>query len=135
MKIKIIDVDKFADVLDIERNIAYGFLRFIADAKLVKTGKRPQPKGKKGKPATLFYIDAGLGERLVAHLDKYLSNIPDVEMNEQPAQEEQSPTEQITEKAEEHIEHNHLGETFMPDSCPACQKLRDETVNQAREAV
>lgn len=80
---KIIDVDKFADAFNIERNIAYGFLRFIADAKLVQTGKRPQPKGKKGKPATLFHLDAGLGPRLVAHIEKGLKDFQDTEVVEE----------------------------------------------------
>ncbi len=88
MKVKTVDVDKFAEEFNVERNIAYGFLRFISEAKLVRTGKRPQPKGKKGKPATLFHLDPGLGDRLVEYLGKNLKNIPDVELDEKAAAEQ-----------------------------------------------
>ncbi len=93
---KTVDVDKFAELLNIERNIAYGFLRFIADAKLVSTGKRKQPKGKKGKPATLFHLDAGLGERLVAYLAEYLKKIEDVAVVEEAPEAEVTGTDEET---------------------------------------
>lgn len=100
MRVKTVDVDTFADVFGIERNIAYGFLRFISEAKLVQTGKRPQPKGKKGKPATLFHLDASLGERLVAYIDQNMKGIESVDLVEQavatPAVEPAPIVEQAT---------------------------------------
>ena len=78
-------VDKFAEVFGIERNIAYGLLRFLSDAKLVQTSKLPQPAGKKGKPATIYHLDAGVGERLVAHLKQHLGTLNVEQAESQPA--------------------------------------------------
>lgn len=61
-------VDKFAEVFGIEKNVAYGLLRFLSEKQLCSTSKLPQPDGKKGKPATLYMLDASVGERLAALL-------------------------------------------------------------------
>lgn len=66
-------VEKFAEIMGVERNVAYGLLRFLADKGLVQTGKQPQPEGKKGKPAILYFFDMGVGKRLVEHLVKKLN--------------------------------------------------------------
>ena len=73
-------VEKFAEVFGIEKNIAYGLLRFLAENKLCATGKLPQPEGKKGKPSTLYMLDASVGERLVALLQSKIG-----QLNVQPA--------------------------------------------------
>ncbi len=65
-------VEKFAEVMGVERNVAYGLLRYLADKGLVKTGKLPQPEGKKGKPAILYFFDQNMGKRLIEHLIKKL---------------------------------------------------------------
>ena len=65
-------VDQFAEKHNIDRNIAYGFLRYLADAGLVRTDKLPQPPGKKGKPAIIYFVDdvENLANRMVEHLRK-----------------------------------------------------------------
>jgi predicted transcriptional regulator len=91
-------VDKFAEVFGIERNVAYGLLRFLADAKLVQTSKLPQPEGKKGKPATIYHLDEQVGQRFVEHLKQKLGNqmqlAPQVQAVEVPVQAP-TPTESI----------------------------------------
>lgn len=72
-------VDDFADLTKLERNVAYGFLRFLAETGLVKTGTRKQPEGKRGKPTTLYYLDADMATRLMAYLGK---NLPVVTLAE-----------------------------------------------------
>jgi len=52
-----VDVKQFADMFDIEESTAYGVLRFLAEKNIVETTKRPQPQGKKGKPATIFLVE------------------------------------------------------------------------------
>lgn len=65
-------VEKFAEIMGVEKSVAYGLLRFLADAGLVQTDKRKQPEGKKGKPATLYMLDDGVGERLAGYLTKFI---------------------------------------------------------------
>jgi len=90
-------VDKFAEVFGIERNVAYGLLRFLADAKLVQTSKLPQPEGKKGKPATIYHLDEQLGSRFVEHLKQKLGNemqvVPQIQLVEAPLASSPTPTE------------------------------------------
>lgn len=52
-----VDVKQFADLFNCEESTAYGVLRFLAEKNILPTTKRPQPQGKKGKPATIFMVD------------------------------------------------------------------------------
>lgn len=70
-----VDVKKFAEMFDVEESTAYGVLRFLAEKGIVDTTKRPQPQGKKGKPATIFLVEVGtlcsqLGELLTTKFEK-----------------------------------------------------------------
>lgn len=70
-----VDVKQFADMLGIEESTAYGMLRFCHEMSLCDITKRPQPQGKKGKPATIYLLNAKhvaerLGELLVKKFDK-----------------------------------------------------------------
>lgn len=70
-----VDVKKFAEMFDVEESTAYGVLRFLAEKGIVETTKRPQPQGKKGKPATIFLVEvrslcSQLGELLTTKFDK-----------------------------------------------------------------
>lgn len=59
-----VDVKKFAEMFDVEESTAYGVLRFLAEKGIVETTKRPQPQGKKGKPATIFLMEVRTGTKL-----------------------------------------------------------------------
>lgn len=70
-----VDVKQFAELFNCEESTAYGVLRFLAEKGLVETTKRPQPQGKKGKPATIFLVDIDettreLGALLVKGFEK-----------------------------------------------------------------
>jgi hypothetical protein len=99
---------KFAEVFGIEDNVSYGFLRFLADTKLVKTGKLSQPKGSKGKPKTIYHLDDGIGARLVAYLQKHLNELSvpipveaPVDISLAPLAEVMPPTPAIAENTDE----------------------------------
>lgn len=71
-----VDVKKFAEMFDVEESTAYGVLRFLAEKGIVETTKRPQPQGKKGKPATIFLVDvrsvcAQLGSLLTDKFEQF----------------------------------------------------------------
>lgn len=70
-----VDVKGFAEALGVEESTAYGFLRLLAEMKLVETSKRPQPEGKKGKPATLYLLTAEVGPKLVALLSEKMQQL------------------------------------------------------------
>lgn len=127
---KTIDVDKFSDIFGIERNIAYGFLRFISEAGLVQTGKRPQPKGKKGKPATLFHLDAGLGERLVAHIAKHLEKFPDTAFEKEMPVTVEAVTPSTLAEVETFVAANAnelLNEPLERVECSVCNDIPPES--------
>lgn len=75
-----VDVKKLADMLKIEESSAYGFLRTLAELGLVQIVKRPQPEGKKGKPANtyVFTDETGpkLGRLLLAKFHEHMSDEP-----------------------------------------------------------
>lgn len=86
-------VKKFAEMFEVEENIAYGLLRFLAEKGLCETGKQPQPPKSKGKPSTLYYVNAEVGQKLATLLQDKLGAVvapmlpdflpPEVQMPEQ----------------------------------------------------
>src|SRR6185295_9522877 len=73
-----VDVKKLADMLKIEESSAYGFLRTLAELGLVQIVKRPQPEGKKGKPANLYVFTDETGPKLGRLLlSKFIDHMKD----------------------------------------------------------
>lgn len=63
-------VQELADKLGIDRDLAYGLVRYLVHAKLAKfRGERPNPSGK-GKGAHVYEIVDGAGKRLAAIIGK-----------------------------------------------------------------
>lgn len=109
-------VDKFTEVLGIERIISYGFLRFIAEAGLVKTSKLKKAKGGRGKPSTIYHLDATLGPKLVAYLEKHLGEL----MN---GAEIQLPPEAIITSVAKDFEQENTSAT---EPCQECEDVPPE---------
>lgn len=56
--------EQIAEKFGVEKTVAYGFLRFLAEAGIVETGRAAKVEGRKGKPATLYKLEANTGEKL-----------------------------------------------------------------------
>jgi hypothetical protein len=65
-------VEKFASVFGVDKGIAYGLLRFLAETGLCKIEKQKKPEGKMGKPSILYMFDATIGSRLATYLSKFI---------------------------------------------------------------
>ena len=74
-------VERFAEIFGLDKNVAYGLLRFLADSGLVSTNKLKQPDGKRGKPSILYMLDDGVGESLVSYLQKHVGQLKDSLLN------------------------------------------------------
>lgn len=47
-------VDQFANANGVEKPVAYGFLRYLAEKGQVSTSKAVKPEGTRGKPAVIY---------------------------------------------------------------------------------
>lgn len=71
-------VDQFSTQFNVEKPVAYGFLRLLADKGMVSTSKADKPAGTRGKPATIYTFSPETAEKFSAFVDGF-GNAPAVE--------------------------------------------------------
>lgn len=62
-------VDQVATMFGVEKQVAYGFLKFLATKGLIDTDKETREPGQKGKSATLYKFDKDVVNRFVTFMD------------------------------------------------------------------
>ena len=75
-------VEQFAEANNVEKPVAYGLLRFLAEKNIVTTDKAPKEAGKRGKPAVIY--DVPLTVALSLNVTEYVAPTPVAEV--QPAE-------------------------------------------------
>lgn len=71
-----ITVDEFCELTGIERNVGYGFLRWMAEAGYVDISRSKGPRQTRGKPANYYdFGDASLPDKVHAALEQMLDEI------------------------------------------------------------
>ncbi len=50
-------VDQFASANNVQKPVAYGFLRFCAERGVATTSKASKPEGTRGKPSVVYDIE------------------------------------------------------------------------------
>jgi len=68
-------VDQFAAQHGLEKPVAYGFLRMLADKGMLATEKATKVPGTRGKPATIYTFTPETSEKFTAFVDS-LGNLP-----------------------------------------------------------
>lgn len=64
-------VEQFAEANNVEKPVAYGLLRFLAEKNIVTTEKAPKEAGKRGKPAVIY--DVPLTVALSLNVTEYVA--------------------------------------------------------------
>lgn len=72
-----VTVEQLAEMFGVNKQVSYGFLRFLAESKIVKTSKVARPKGTKGKPATIYHLNDSTGSTLAAKMKAVLPSEPE----------------------------------------------------------
>jgi hypothetical protein len=53
-------VEQFSKANNVEKPVAYGFLRYLAEKGLATTTKATKPENQRGKPAVIYHIEASV---------------------------------------------------------------------------
>lgn len=66
-------VDQFSEANGIEKPVAYGFLRFLAERGFATTTKTDKVAGKRGKPSTIYTLTDGTVAFLGGAVTEYVA--------------------------------------------------------------
>jgi len=72
-------VDQFSEANSVEKPVAYGFLRFLAERGFATTTKTDKVAGKRGKPSTIYTLTEGAVAFLGSSVKEYVAPVATVE--------------------------------------------------------
>jgi len=73
-------VDQFSEANSVEKPVAYGFLRFLAERGFATTTKTDKVAGKRGKPSTIYTLTEGAVAFLGSSVKEYVAPVATVEV-------------------------------------------------------
>ena len=57
-------VEQFSQANSVEKPVAYGFLRYLAEKGLATTTKATKPENQRGKPAVIYHVETSVATSL-----------------------------------------------------------------------